>query len=452
MTFFGALGALYFVLQYLPSRKFILLVASGICMFLGLMSKENAVTFLAVIPLTLFFFTNARTKDYVVTAIPSLIAFFIYLIIRTNVIGYLFNSGKKITDLMNNPFIEMNGTQKLATILYTLGQYIRLLIFPHPLTHDYYPYHIPIMDFGKPGTLISLAIYLGLAFAFFKLWKRKSIYAWAIGFYIATLSIVSNLFFPVGTFMNERFIFIPSLAFSIVTAWVLIQHGWKSDNKVLKWGSLTVLVLVMTGYIIKTYNRVPAWKDSLSLNGQAALVSTNSARNNCFMATALYEEGHKTQDAAAKKQLFEEAEYYADKSLAIYPTYLNANQIKSGLVAERYLRDGDLSKLLSEFMKILDAKAQVEYIPQFLDYLNGRAPQETMINFYYQAGYELLTKTKHEYPTAIVILKLGEKIAPNDPRILFGLGKALYLGGDQVQGTDYLSKAYQIDPSLRDLK
>jgi tetratricopeptide (TPR) repeat protein len=103
-------------------------------------------------------------------------------------------------------------------------------------------------------------------------------------------------------------------------------------------------------------------------------------------------------------------------------------------------------------MKILDAKAQVEYIPQFLDYLNGRAPAETMINFYYQAGYELLTKTKHEYPSAIVILKLGEKIAPNDPRILFGLGKALYLGGDQVQGTDYLSKAYQIDPSLRDLK
>jgi hypothetical protein len=50
----------------------------------------------------------------------------------------------------------------------------------------------------------------------------------------------------------------------------------------------------------------------------------------------------------AKKQYFDEAEYYADKSLAIYPTYVNANQIKSGLVAERYLRDGDLNKLLNE--------------------------------------------------------------------------------------------------------
>ena len=122
---------------------------------------------------------------------------------------------------MNDPFLEMNGMEKLATIIYTLGEYLRLLIFPHPLTHDYYPYHIPIMNFGKPGTLISLALYLGLAYAFFKLWKSKSIYAWSIGFFIATLSIVSNLVFPVGSFMNERFIFIPSIAFSLVSAWAV---------------------------------------------------------------------------------------------------------------------------------------------------------------------------------------------------------------------------------------
>ncbi len=37
---------------------------------------------------------------------------------------------------------------------------------------------------------------------------------------------------------------------------------------------------------------------------------------------------------------------------------------------------------------------------------------------------------------AITYLKLGEKIAPNDPRILFGLGKAFFNGGDQVQGSN----------------
>ncbi|MEP6793172.1 MAG: glycosyltransferase family 39 protein [Saprospiraceae bacterium] len=454
MTAIGAMGALYCVLRYLSSGKMNWLIFSGVAMFLGLMAKENAVTFLAVIPLTMYFFTNAKMKDYVAALIPSFIAFIIYMIIRTNVIGYVFDSGKKITDLMNDPFIGMNTGERYATILYTLGQYVRLLVYPHPLTHDYYPYHIPIMNFGKPGTLISLAIYLGLALLFFKLWKRKSIYAWAIGFFVATVSIVSNLFFPVGTFMNERFIFIPSIAFSVVCAWVFIQYGWNSEKKGVRFASIAILVFIMGAYIFKTYVRVPAWKDSLSLNGQAAMVSVNSARNNCFMGTALFEEARdmKENDPAKKLELLQEADYYVDKSLAMYPTYSSANQIKSGLVAERYLRDGDLQRLLDDFTTILNAAPHTEYVPQFLDYLNGRAPKESMIDFYYKTGYELLTKTKREYPTAVNILKLGEKIAPDDPRILFGLGKAFYGGGDQVQGTKYLERAYQINPGLRDMK
>lgn len=450
MTTLGAMSALYFVLRYLPSQNKIYLVASGITMFLGLMSKENAITFLAVIPLTMYFFTKAGTRDYLAALAPSLLAAILYMVIRTNIIGYVLDSGKKITDLMNDPFLEMNGIQKLATIIYTLGEYLRLLVFPHPLTHDYYPYHVPIMSFAKPGTLISLALYLGLAYVFFKLWKSKSIYAWSIGFFIATISIVSNLVFPVGTFMNERFIFIPSIAFSLVCAWVLVRHGWNSEKPVFKWGAVAIILVLVAGYSFKTYTRIPAWKNALSLNGSAAMVSPESARSNCFMATALYELGRDTSDVAEKRKIFEEAEFYADRSLKIYPGYLSANQIKSGLVAERYQVHKNLQQLLDEFTTILNARPQVEYIPQYMDYLNGRADQEMLIAFYYKIGYELLTKQKGQYPLAITYLKLGEKIAPNDPRILFGLGKAFFKGGDQVQGTQYLEKAYAINPGLRD--
>ena len=451
MTGLGALGALYFVLLYLPSQNKRWLVASGISMFLGLMSKENAITFLAVIPLTLYFFTDARRKDYIVILLPSLIAAIIYMVIRTNVIGYVLDSGKAITDLMNDPFLEMTGVEKLATIIYTLGEYLRLLVFPHPLTHDYYPYHIPIMNFGKPGTLISLALYIGMIYLFIKLWKSKSIYAWSIGFFIITVSIVSNFVFPVGTFMNERFIFIPSIAFSLVCAWVLVKYGWNSQKPILRWGTVAFIVLLAGGYAFKTYTRIPAWKDALSLNGQAAMVSPNSARSNAFMATALYELGRDTLVEADKVKIFEEAEWYADRSLKIYPEYLSANQIKSGMVAERYLRHKNLNQLLSEFTQILEDRPQVEYIPQFMEYLNGREDVRLLTDFYYQVGYELLVKQKGLYALAITYLKLGEKISPNDPRILFGLGKAFYLGGDQVQGQQYLNRAYEGNPALRDL-
>jgi tetratricopeptide (TPR) repeat protein len=452
MTAIGALGALYFALLYLPTQNKLWLVASGVSMFLGVMSKENAITFVAVIPLTIYFFTKARTKDYLWATLPSLIAAIVYVVIRTNVIGYLFNSGIVIDDLMNDPFVEMSSGERIATIIYTLGQYLRLMVFPHPLTHDYYPYHIPIMNFAKPGTLISLAIYIGLAYIFFKLWKKKSIYAWSIGFFVATLSITSNFFFPVGTFMNERFLFIPSIAFSLVSAWVLVKHGFYSEKPLIQYASYAILAIMVVGYTFKTYDRIPAWRDALSLNGQAAMVSDKSARANCFMATALYEKARVLEDPAEKKQIFDEAEFYAKRALEIYPTYVAANQIYSGLVAERYLRDKNIDVLLAEYMKILDAVPRTEYVYQFMDYLNDRAPVDKLTDFYYKAGYELMAKKKMEYGTAVQYLKLGEKIAPNDPRILYGLGKALFQGGDQVQGEQYLAKAYQLNPALRELK
>jgi tetratricopeptide (TPR) repeat protein len=325
-------------------------------------------------------------------------------------------------------------------------------VFPHPLTHDYYPYHVPIMNFGKPGTLISLALYLGMAYAFFKGWKSKSIVSWCIGFFIATISIVSNFVFPVGTFMNERFIFISSVAFSLICAWTFVKYGWNSSKPILKWGSLALLIVVLAGYAFKTYVRIPAWKDALSLNSQAVLVSENSARSNCFMATALYEVGRDTSDVQEKRRLFEEAEFYADRSLKIYPSYLSANQIKSGLVAERYQQTKDLPKLLEEFTTIIRAKPQTEYVRQFLEYLNDRVDRETLIDFYYKVGYEMVSKEMGMHPWAISYLKLGEKIAPNDPRILYGLGKALFIGGDEIQGTQYLERAYAINPALRNVQ
>lgn len=449
MTSIGAMGALYFALRYLPSRNILWLILSGVSMFLGLMSKENALTFLAVIPLTLYFFTSAKTKDYVATIIPSVVASLIYIIIRTNVIGYLLDSGKRIDDLMNDPFLEMNGMEKLATIMFTLLKYLQLLIFPHPLTHDYYPYKIPIMNFGSLGTIAAVLVYAGLVYVFFRYFKSKSIYAWAIGFFLATISIVSNLVFPVGTFMNERFIFLPSIAFSIVCGYTLIKYGWQSEKPALKFGSLAVLGLLVAGYAFKSLTRIPVWESGNSLNKAAIEISSESARANTFMGTTLFEEAKTTEDHAKKVALYAEAEKYIDRSLAIYPRYLSANQMKSGLAAERYHDHRDLNVLLGDFEAILRRRPEVEYIRQYLEYLNGRADQETLTNWYYRVAYEHLGVRERNYPWAIAILNIGEKGAPNDWRILYALGKSYMETGDTVRGNQYLERAYANNPALR---
>ncbi|TMI87102.1 MAG: DUF1736 domain-containing protein, partial [Bacteroidetes bacterium] len=120
---------------------------------------------------------------------PILFATVLYLIIRVSVIGHLA-SNAEVTDIMNNPFYGMTKGEKMATVFYTLLLYLKLFIYPHPLTHDYYPYHIPIMHWNDWRPILSLLLYLALAVVFIKGWKKKTVWAYAVAFYLITLSIV----------------------------------------------------------------------------------------------------------------------------------------------------------------------------------------------------------------------------------------------------------------------
>ena len=451
LAFIGSMGVLYAVMRYLAKGSLTWLVLSGIFMFLGLMAKENAITFLAIIPLTLYFFTKGTSvRQYLFSLLPSLIALVAYLVIRYNVIGYLLDSGKPITDLLNNPFLEMNVSEKYATITYTLGLYVKLLLFPHPLTHDYYPYQIPIMQWTDIRTIFSLLVYGGLAFLAIKLGIKRSPIAYGILFFGATLSIASNIVFPIGTFMNERFLYFPSFGYCLVLAWLLHQ-GFSAQRSWLRSASLGLTVLIIAGFVVKTITRVPAWKNGLSLNSAAIKVSKNSARANCFMGTALYQEVQKMDlNDSSRWQMLLEAEGYFDRSLEIIPDYLSANQMKSGILAEHYKKDRDLDKLLNGFAEILRVKPNVEYIQQYSEYLNSRGRNtDKLMDFYYRVGYEILASEKRQYAYALKYLNYGLQLDPQDARINLAIGNVYSAAGDPQKANTFIQKAYQLNPALR---
>src|SRR5690606_34064443 len=100
-----------------------------------------------------------------------------------------------------------------------------------------------------------------------------------------------NILFPVGTFMNERFLFISSAAFTMVIAWLLVDrlpHLLPNKGGLLL--GLSLGALILAGYMMRTYTRVPVWENAMTLNRAAIAVSPNSARANTFMTTALYKE------------------------------------------------------------------------------------------------------------------------------------------------------------------
>jgi hypothetical protein len=388
-----SLATLYYSFRFVSTDNKLNAVASALFFLLAMLSKENAITFLAVVPLCIYFFTQLPTKKIIASIIPLAVTTVIYLIIRSNVLGFLFDSGKEVALLMNNPFLGTTQDEKFATIFYTLLLYIKLLFFPHPLTHDYYPYHIPIIEWSDPRAFLSLILYMALIVFAFRNFRNKSVVAFCILFFVVTISIVSNMFFAVGVFMAERFLYMPSVAFCLLIAYWCIHSVVQYEKRfpAVNYIAAILLVIFISGFSYKTIERVPVWKDTMSLNKSGAEVSVNSARAQQYYGYALYVEATKEKDRTKKQQLLDEALPYVNRALKIHPVYTDALTCKAGIVAAYYQLDGDLDKLLNEFYRI-QLTNPVPFVDQYLNYLDNRADSGKLRNFYLNLGNALSQK------------------------------------------------------------
>ncbi len=413
-----SLGTLFYSFRYIQKKRWVFLIISSLLFFLALLAKENSITFLAVIPLSIYIFSKNHLRSTVTSILPLLGIAFLYIWIRASATGSLFSSPDNSNLIMNNHFLGVGFWDKYATIMYSLGLYVKLLFFPHPLTHDYYPYHIPILGWldwrVQLSTLINLAL---LVFAILGL-KKKKVISWAILYYFITLSIVSNLLFFVGAIMNERFLYMPSVGFCVLLAYLSrVKLPLILSPKLKLIGPYILTGLILIAFGIKTISRIPAWENEMTLNRAAVKVSKNSARANQFMGYALYRQGLEVQDAQQQKALFDESTTYIDKALSIISYYQDAITTKAGLLAGYYQQNGDLNTLLQGFYNLLQYN-HVSFIDEYLEYLNRRSPQQTMIEFYHKTGFELFTEKQKKYPLAEKYLNYGLQLDPNNLTLL----------------------------------
>jgi len=331
LTLLGSLLALWFTLKYLDTRKFINLIFSGVSLFLGLLSKENAITFLAVIPLTVYYFSKHKFVKTLGAYVPLLIAAGVFLLIRYSILGGGRGEKEIAEELMNNPFLYASVGEKFATIFLTLGKYLQLLFFPHPLTYDYYPKQIPIVGWNDWRPVVTLLAYLALGFyAIWGMIKKRDLISYSIWFYIIPLSVVSNIFFPVGTFMNERFIFISSIGFCILMGWIITGPLLQlSETLKMKATSLSIplLCILLVLYSGKTFSRNKAWENDFVLFTTDVKTSYNSAKSTCSAGGKLIEQAQKSEikkDTAIHNQYCRDAIKYLEQSIQIYPEYVDA--------------------------------------------------------------------------------------------------------------------------------
>lgn len=323
----GAFAALWASLRYVDTRKWYWLIISLLSFTFGIFSKENTITFLAVVPLALYYLSSdqKRPVDYLVTLVPLIIGSVFFIFARYKALGSMMQPDMT-GNILNNPYVNATRAQQIATVLITWGIYLKLLFFPHPLTHDYYPHQIALTDFSNP--LVWLLLAGSIALVVYGIWKlrKKTVPAFAILYFIITFSITSNLLFNVGTFMNERFVFMASAGFTLLVGWWIYLLATANAPALRK---LAVSVGACIGLLfgIKTFTRNFTWKDDYTLFLTDVKTSENSIKCNISAGGSslqLWKKHHKERD---KRNAYN----YLDKALQLDNNALNAYLLLSEL-------------------------------------------------------------------------------------------------------------------------
>jgi tetratricopeptide (TPR) repeat protein len=468
----GALGGLWLMLKSLSHPKPMLMRSlAGVVFLLGLLAKENIITMLAVAPLTLWWFHKNTPVKWINNLWPVVLASVLFIIIRGSVTG--FNAGEPPKELMNNPFLKVENSvyvpfsaaEKSATIVYTMGKYVQLLAFPYPLTHDYYPRHVAIQDWSKPMVLLSFLGWLGLLFVVIKGWKSRSWWAYGILFYVCTMSITSNIVFPIGTNMSERFAFLPSVGFALIAGYALslaINSGYRRI-------ALGALIAIVVGYGTWTLVRSRVWKDNSTLFTTDIKTSTKSAKLLNAVAGDLITRAEDEKDVAVKNAMLTEAQGYLKQALEIHPNY----KLGYLLLGNSYFHLGDLDQAVTYFRHVLkmdptypegkrnlgvalrdQGKIQGEKNNNLTGAISLLLEAVELIPNDYET-YQLLGVAhgqKGDTPKAIEYFRKEIELAPKNATAHYNLGIALRQAGDEAGAAASFETAKALDPNLPQFK
>lgn len=436
MTLMFSMLAWWAALRAYDEKKSKWTLIGGGFIFLGLMSKEHAISFLAIIPASIWFFREkSGIRDWK-RYWPLLLAGVLFLFIRGQVIGW--QMGYTPQEMLNNPFIKVidgkylpfTNSEKWGTIFVTLLLYLKLLVWPWPLTHDYYPRHIEVADLSSSMAIAGLVFHIFLIILVVMGWKKRSLAAFCAFFYLATLALMSNVLFPVGTHMSERFLFMPSLAFTLAIGY-LFQQGVNRISKPLYWGGLVGIVVIFSWL---TFIRNPVWKDNYTLFTTDVDVSRRSAKLQNACGGEILAQAVKIEDEASRDQMVRRGIGHLEQALAIHPAYKNACLLMGN--AHYYLR---------EYL------VAIEWYERALKLDSGYVDALNNLHIAFRDGGRYFGETRGDLPTAMLLLKKAEKMKPDEFETLRLLGVAHGVTGRHEEAIHYFKRALGQQPENADI-
>lgn len=326
LSFFNVMLMLWFALKYIDTKKILYLVLSLVFCYLGMLSKETALTGVMLLPVFLYYYKNFSVLECLKRSIPFALVVIVFFIQKKYLLGTL--SGIIPSDIVNYPYTQSNI--KLPTTFMLFAFCLRLLIVPHPLRYDYSFNQIPAVHLSNGWAWLGIILFFAGAFFAYKQTLKKT--TWGFAFSLFYITLIPALAFTIlrGGIFAERFLFFPSLGFCIALVYgtgLLVKTDVLTPSlSTLKWlKSNTKFVLILFVpfilYSVKTVSRNRAWKDNFTLFSTDVKTGKYSAQNQNHFGNQYIYLASIEKDSLKKKEYAEIAINALRQSLYIHPKF-----------------------------------------------------------------------------------------------------------------------------------
>lgn len=400
-----------------------------LCAFL---SKEYAITMIALLPLALYLFNNYSIEKSIKAFLPFVGVIVLYLALRYNTMGEVGENSAE--EVLNNPYLFASPGEKLATEIATCLNYIRLLIFPHPLSADYSYNSIPYKDFGNPLVWLSFAIHAALVYLMFALIKKRSVLGFALAFYLLHFALVCNIIFDIGATMGERLVYHSSVGFAIIVAWLLVKGAEKmkpvgNGYKVLT--GFMIVVIILCG--IKTIDRNADWKNDGTLFAADLSTVPNSVLVLGNVAASYITKADNESEEKIKQDYLHRSIELLNHAISIHPTFV-AGFLNRGIA---WYKLGNMD----------NAKANLDSVKTlYPSYPTLPGMYKLISDYYMKEGWNKYGKAG-KYPELIVEFRKAITIDPGNAELWYDLGGALYSNKQYDEAIASWQKTLQLNPN-----
>ncbi len=413
MGFLFASWAVIFIIKRKESVVFFLL--SGIFIVFAFLSKETSGILILAGILTHFWNKKEFNFKRLIIFSPLLFGLCIYFFIRT----YLnsFSGEQNVAMYIDNPILlAENFSEKAGTIIYCLGKMIQLSFFPYEMIYDYGYKIIEPLSIKHWKSILSIFAIVLLTFIINKFRKKRIVLFGGLIIGIG-FGLIGNIFIEFPVAVAERFLFIPSLGFCILIAWIFFR-----TRKHPYWFILISVFVLF--YFIRTTTRNPDWKNNEVLFSTDILKSPEGLRTNFRYGQLLIQEGVRKNKINQVRNGLK----YVDKANEVLP---------DKTIIEIYIQ-------LIQAYKFLGAKKELNEAIEIC--LNTDESNPQLLLSLIEMHLE-----QENFKKAIELCDLVLEQQKNSYQAYLYKGFAYGTQKKSKQAEQLLQKAYQLNPNSRDV-